>query len=135
MGKWAWHDMRRCVRQCVRAEGTCDKEACSFAAMPVTEVHPGCTCEEQLRLVEGGRCGAPARRRGSRTCAVTAWSLLGACRLNSPRLAPMVITYSACSIWWAPRPRPYSTRAMLRDLARARRALSLGCARMAEEAW
>jgi dTDP-4-dehydrorhamnose reductase len=44
----------------------------------LTEVHLGCTREEQLRwLVEGWNAAVTARRRGADVRAVTAWALLG----------------------------------------------------------
>lgn len=44
----------------------------------LTEVHLGCTCDEQLRwLLEAWKAARGARAEGINVCAVTAWSLLG----------------------------------------------------------
>jgi dTDP-4-dehydrorhamnose reductase len=52
--------------------------------MAITEVHLGCTREEQLRwLAEGWRGAERARARGADVRAVTVWALLGSHNWNS----------------------------------------------------
>jgi dTDP-4-dehydrorhamnose reductase len=54
------------------------------APMAVTEVHHGCSREEQLRwLFDLWNAGQTARREGYDLRAVTVWSLFGACDWNS----------------------------------------------------
>ncbi|MBY0522057.1 MAG: sugar nucleotide-binding protein [Gemmataceae bacterium] len=89
--------------------------------MAVTEVHLGCTREEQLRwLVEVWNAVRSRRAAGADIRAVTAWSLLGAfdwdslmtCRAG--RYEPGV--FDLRSAW----PRPTALASALRDLAAGR---------------
>ena len=87
----------------------------------VTEVHLGCTREEQLRwLLEVWTAAQVLRRQGADVRAVTAWSLLGAYDWNS--LVTRQDGYYEPGVFdlRAPRPRPTALAAMLRDLAAGR---------------
>jgi dTDP-4-dehydrorhamnose reductase len=84
----------------------------------VTEVHLGCTREEQLRwLKEVWEAARGAREAGADVRAVTAWSVLGAfdwhnlLTRDEGRYEPGVYDLRA------PRPRPTALASMLRDLA------------------
>lgn len=87
--------------------------------LAVTEVHLGCTREEQLRwLKEVWDAAQKLRREGMDLRAVTAWSLLGAYDWNSlvtrsdGHYEPGVFDLRS------PHPRPTALARMLRDLAR-----------------
>jgi dTDP-4-dehydrorhamnose reductase len=111
------------VRVC--AEGlagprTLLKEVWERYGLPVavTEVHLGCTREEQLRwLKEVWDAALEAREKGRDVCAVTAWSVFGAfdwhnlVTRSEGRYEPGVYDLRA------PRPRPTALALMLRDLA------------------
>jgi dTDP-4-dehydrorhamnose reductase len=91
--------------------------------MAVTEVHLGCTRDEQLRwLKEVWDAAASLREDGADMRAVTAWSLLGAydwCNLltcNSGLYEPGVFDLRSASS----APRPTALAGMLRDLADGR---------------
>ena len=70
----------------VQAHGRILEEAWQRYGMPValTEVHAGCTREDQLRwFARRGEAASAARSRGVDVRAVTMWSLLGAFDWNS----------------------------------------------------
>ena len=97
------------------------KEVCVRYGLPVavTEVHLGCTREEQLRwLKEVWDAARSARGEGLDVRAVTAWSLLGAYDWNS--LVTRADGHYEPGVFdlRAPRPRPTALARMLRDLAR-----------------
>jgi dTDP-4-dehydrorhamnose reductase len=84
----------------------------------VTEVHLGCTREEQLRwLKEVWEAARHSREEGADVCAVTAWSVFGAFDWHNlltrreGRYEPGVFDLRA------PHPRPTALASMLRDLA------------------
>lgn len=96
------------------------KEAWARYELPlaVTEVHLGCTREEQLRWLKEVWDGAQSlRQEGADVRAVTAWSLLGAfdwhnlLTRDEGHYEPGVFDLRA------PRPRPTALFHMLRDLA------------------
>lgn len=73
----------------------------------VTEVHNGCTREEQLRwFVEVLRAAREARRKGAEIVAVTLWSVFGSADWNS--LLTRVEGELECGAWdvCVPQPRP-----------------------------
>jgi dTDP-4-dehydrorhamnose reductase len=87
----------------------------------VTEVHLGCTREEQLRwLKEVWNAAESARQSGADVRAVTAWSLLGAYDWNS--LLTRAAGHYEPGVFdlRAPAPRPTALAHMLRDLAAGR---------------
>lgn len=87
-------------------------------AIAVTEVHLGCTREEQLRwLYEVWDAAQELRGDGVDVRALTAWSLLGAYDWNS--LLTRVDGYYEPGVFdlRSPRPRPTALARMLRDLA------------------
>src|SRR5205085_10869040 len=84
----------------------------------VTEVHLGCTREEQLRwLKEVWEAARYSREEGADVCAVTAWSVFGAfdwhnlLTRSEGRYEPGVFDLRAAY------PRPTALASMLRDLA------------------
>jgi len=111
------------VRVC--AEGTAGpralmKETWERYGLPlaVTEVHLGCTREEQLRWLKEVWDGAVSLRdEGVDVRAVTAWSLLGAYDWNS--LVTRAEGYYEPGVFdlRGPRPRPTAIARMIRDLA------------------
>jgi dTDP-4-dehydrorhamnose reductase len=111
------------VRVC--AEGTAGpralmKETWERYGLPlaVTEVHLGCTREEQLRWLKEVWDGAVSlRHEGVDVRAVTAWSLLGAYDWNS--LVTRAEGYYEPGVFdlRGPRPRPTAIARMIRDLA------------------
>lgn len=87
----------------------------------MTEVHLGCTREEQLRWLKEVWDGALCLRcEGVDVRAVTAWSLLGAYDWNS--LVTRAEGHYEPGVFdlRAPRPRPTALARMLRDLARGK---------------
>lgn len=87
-------------------------------AIAITEVHLGCTREEQLRwLYEVWDAAQELRGDGVDVRALTAWSLLGAYDWNS--LVTRSDGYYEPGVFdlRAPRPRPTALARMLRDLA------------------
>jgi dTDP-4-dehydrorhamnose reductase len=87
----------------------------------VTEVHLGCTREEQLRWLKEVWDGAVSlRHEGVDVRAVTAWSLLGAYDWNS--LVTRAEGHYEPGVFdlRGPRPRPTAIARMLSDLARGR---------------
>ncbi len=121
-GRHAYADVEA-VRVC--AEGTEGPRALLMDVwrryrlpVAVTEVHLGCTREEQLRwLKEVWDAARDAREAGADVRAVTAWSVLGAfdwhnlLTRDEGRYEPGVFDLRA------PRPRPTALASMLRDLA------------------
>lgn len=111
------------VRVC--AEGTAGphalmKETWERYRLPlaVTEVHLGCTREEQLRWLKEVWDGAVSlRHEGVDVRAVTAWSLLGAYDWNS--LVTRADGYYEPGVFdlRSPQPRPTAIARMIRDLA------------------
>lgn len=88
----------------------------------VTEVHLGCTREEQLRWLKEVWDGAVGlRHEGIDVRAVTAWSLLGAYDWNS--LVTRAEGHYEPGVFdlRSPRPRPTAIARMLSDLARGRK--------------
>lgn len=92
--------------------------------LAVTEVHLGCTREEQLRwLHEVWQAATSLRRGGADVRAVTAWSLLGAYDWNSlltrreNRYEPGVFDLRTPD----QQPRPTALAGLLRDLASGRK--------------
>lgn len=87
----------------------------------VTEVHLGCTREEQLRwLQEIWQAAQALRNEGVELRAVTAWSLLGAYDWNS--LLTRVDNFYEPGVFdlRAPEPRPTAIARMLQNLAEGR---------------
>jgi dTDP-4-dehydrorhamnose reductase len=121
-GKHNYADVEA-VRVC--AEGTAGpralmKEVWERYGLPlaVTEVHLGCTREEQLRWLKEVWDGAVSlRHEGVDVRAVTAWSLLGAYDWNS--LVTRAEGYYEPGVFdlRGPRPRPTAIARMIRDLA------------------
>jgi len=124
-GKHNYADVEA-VRVC--AEGTAGpraliKETWERYGLPlaVTEVHIGCTREEQLRWLKEIWDGAVSlRHEGVDVRAVTAWSLLGAYDWNS--LVTRAEGYYEPGVFdlRGPRPRPTAIARMIRDLATGR---------------
>jgi dTDP-4-dehydrorhamnose reductase len=84
----------------------------------VTEVHLGCTREEQLRwLKEVWEAARDSREDGADVCAVTAWSVLGAFDWHNLLTRSEGRYESGVYDLRAPRPRPTALAPMLRDLA------------------
>ena len=114
------------VRVC--AEGTAGPRALLAEAweryrlpLAVTEVHLGCTRDEQLRwLKEVWDAAKNLRDEGADVRAVTAWSLLGAFDWNS--LLTRDENYYEPGVFdvRSPRPRPTALARMARDLADGR---------------
>lgn len=91
--------------------------------LAVTEVHLGCTREEQLRwFVEMWDAARRARDEGADVRAVTAWSLLGAYDWDSLSTRADGHYESGVFDLRGPRPRPTALVPLLRDLAAGRRA-------------
>jgi len=121
-GKHNYADVEA-VRVC--AEGTAGpralmKEVWERYELPVavTEVHLGCTREEQLRWLKEVWDGAVSlRHEGVDVRAVTAWSLLGAYDWNS--LVTRADGHYEPGVFdlRGPRPRPTAIARMIRDLA------------------
>lgn len=121
-GKHKYADVEA-VRVC--AEGTAGprtlmKETWERYGLPVavTEVHMGCTREEQLRWLKEVWDGAVSlRHEGMDVRAVTAWSLLGAYDWNS--LVTRADGHYEPGVFdlRGPRPRPTAIARMIRDLA------------------
>ena len=89
--------------------------------LAVTEVHNGCSREEQLRwLLEVWQAARDLRRDGADVRAVTAWSLLGAYGWNTLVTRPDGAYESGVFDLRAPRPRPTALAGMLRELAAGR---------------
>ena len=89
--------------------------------MAVTEVHLGCTREEQLRwFVEMWDAAGRAREEGADVRAVTAWSLLGAYDWDSLSTRDDGHYESGVFDLRADRPRPTALVPLLRDLAAGR---------------
>jgi dTDP-4-dehydrorhamnose reductase len=121
-GRHAYADVEA-VRVC--AEGPCGprallRETWKRYGLPVavTEVHLGCTREEQLRwLKEVWEAARDLQTEGADVRAVTAWSVLGAfdwhnlLTRSEGRYEPGVYDLRA------PHPRPTALASMLRDLA------------------
>lgn len=124
-GKHNYADVEA-VRVC--AEGTAGpralmKETWERYGLPlaVTEVHLGCTREEQLRWLKEVWDGAVSLRdEGVDVLAVTAWSLLGAYDWNS--LVTRAEGHYEPGVFdlRSPRPRPTAIARMLSDLAAGR---------------
>jgi dTDP-4-dehydrorhamnose reductase len=124
-GKHNYADVEA-VRVC--AEGTAGpraliKETWERYGLPlaVTEVHIGCTREEQLRWLKEIWDGAVSlRHEGVDVRAVTAWSLLGAYDWNS--LVTRAEGYYEPGVFdlRGPRTRPTAIARMIRDLATGR---------------
>ncbi|MBD2313194.1 SDR family oxidoreductase [Desertifilum sp. FACHB-1129] len=121
-GKHRYADIEA-VRVC--AEGTVGsrtllKETWERYKLPlaVTEVHLGCTREEQLRWLKEVWDGAvSARREGVDVRAVTAWSLLGAYDWNSLVTRAEGYYESGAFDLRSPYPRPTALARMVKDLA------------------
>ncbi len=91
--------------------------------LAVTEVHLGCTREEQMRwFVEMWDAAGHARDEGADVRAVTAWSLLGAYDWDSLSTRSDGHYESGVFDLRGPRPRPTALVPLLRDLAAGRRA-------------
>jgi len=89
--------------------------------LAVTEVHLGCTREEQLRWFKEVWDGARTLRRdGIDVRAVTVWSLLGAYDWNNLLTRPEGYYEPGVFDLRAPRPRVTALAPMLRDLASGR---------------
>lgn len=109
----------------VRAEGAAGprallREAWERYGVPiaVTEVHLGCTREEQLRwLQEVWNAARALRGEGVEVRAVTAWSLLGAYDWNTLLTRADGHYEPGAFDLRAPRPRPTALARMTRDLA------------------
>ncbi|MEF2277245.1 family 1 glycosylhydrolase [Deinococcus sp. YIM 134068] len=89
--------------------------------LAITEVHLGCTREEQLRwLHETWQAAQDARREGADVRAVTAWAALGAFEWNS--LLTRRSGHYESGLWdvRAPEPRPTALLGLARDLAAGR---------------
>jgi dTDP-4-dehydrorhamnose reductase len=85
--------------------------------LAITEVHLGCTREEQLRwLSEAWNDAATARGRGADVRAVTAWSLLGAFDWNSLVTSESDFYESGVYDVRGTRPRPTALAHMLKSL-------------------
>ena len=114
------------VRVC--AEGTAGpralmKEALDRFDLPlaITEVHLGCTREEQLRWLKEVWDGAESlRREGRPVQAVTAWSLLGAYDWHNLLTREEGHYEPGVYDMRAPRPRATALAKMLNDLSRGR---------------
>jgi dTDP-4-dehydrorhamnose reductase len=111
---------RSLMREAWERYGTANGAAAS-SAIAVTEVHLGCTREEQLRWVkEVWEAAISLRSEGVDVRAVTAWSLLGAYDWNTlltradGHYEPGVFDLRS------PQPRPTAIARMLRDLAAGR---------------
>ena len=89
--------------------------------LAVTEVHLGCTREEQLRwLVEVWRAACSLRSEGADVRAVTAWALLGSCGWDSLSTCAGGHYETGVFDLRAPRPRPTALTRALRDVAAGR---------------
>ncbi len=87
-------------------------------ALAVTEVHLGCTREEQLRwLAEVWHAARAARAEGVDVRAVTAWSLLGSYDWDSLVTAPRGHYEAGAFDVSCPRPRPTALAHLARQLA------------------
>ncbi|WP_102127563.1 family 1 glycosylhydrolase [Deinococcus planocerae] len=89
--------------------------------LAITEVHLGCTREEQLRwLHETWRAAQAVRQEGADVRAVTAWAALGAFEWNS--LLTRRSGHYESGLWdvQAPEPRPTALFGLARDLAAGR---------------
>lgn len=112
----------------VRPEGFCEpgrllRDTWKRYGLPlaITEVHLGCTREEQMRwFAEIWHAALDARHSGVPVLAVTAWSLLGAYNWNS--LLTRFDGHYEPGAWdlRAPEPRPTALAGMLRELANTR---------------
>jgi dTDP-4-dehydrorhamnose reductase len=86
--------------------------------MAITEVHLGCTREQQLRwLAEVWQAAGALRAEGVELRAVTAWSLLGAFDWNSLLTRDDGCYESGAFDVRAPEPRPTAVARMIRALA------------------
>ncbi|MBA2666282.1 MAG: sugar nucleotide-binding protein [Trueperaceae bacterium] len=87
----------------------------------VTEVHNGCTREDQLRwLHEVWKAAVTLRSEGADVRAVTVWSLLGAYDWNSLLTQERGSYETGVFDLATPRPRPTALASMVRDLAAGR---------------
>lgn len=92
--------------------------------LAITEVHNGCTREEQLRwFAEVWRTAQQARAAGIDVRAVTAWSLFGAVDWNSMLTRAAGHYEPGVYDIRAPRPRPTAMVGLISDLAHGRPAL------------
>ncbi len=86
----------------------------------VTEVHHGCTRDEQLRwFVEVWRAAETVRREGADVRAVTAWAMFGAVDWNSLLTRRAGIYEPGVFDTRGPAPRPTAIAIAARDLARS----------------
>ncbi|MFB2893458.1 family 1 glycosylhydrolase [Aerosakkonemataceae cyanobacterium BLCC-F50] len=114
------------VRVCVEGiagPSTLIKETWERYQLPiaVTEVHHGCTREEQLRwLKEVWDAATSVRAEGVDIRAITAWSLLGSYDWNSLVTRVEGCYESGVFDLRSPKPRPTALARMLRDLATKR---------------
>jgi dTDP-4-dehydrorhamnose reductase len=84
----------------------------------ITEVHAGCTREEQMRwLAEAWRGAHEARDNGADVRAVTPWALLGSYDWNSLVRVEAGVYETGVFDLRAPEPRPTALAAMIRSLA------------------
>ena len=87
----------------------------------LTEVHLGCTREEQMRwLLTAWRGAEAARARGAEVCAVTAWALLGSHDWSTLVTADRGYYEPGVFDIRAPAPRETALAAVARDLAAGR---------------
>lgn len=87
--------------------------------LALTEVHLGCTREEQQRwLLEAWRAAEHARAGGADVRAVTAWSVFGAFDWNSLMTRPRGDYEPGLFDVRGPRPRPTALARLARELAR-----------------
>ncbi|WP_299567041.1 family 1 glycosylhydrolase [Enterovirga sp.] len=92
------------------------------APMAVTEVHHGCTRDEQLRwLADSHRQAEEVRREGADLRALTPWSLFGTVDWNSLLTRQVGIYEPGAFDIRGPTPRPTALAAAVRDLAAAGR--------------
>jgi len=109
----------------VRAGGLTGFERLAFATwrryrlpLAATEVHLGCTREEQLRWLKEIWDGAlRLRARGAEVCAVTTWALLGSYDWDSLLVRRRGHYESGAFDVRAAQPRPTAVARMVRDLA------------------
>ena len=91
-------------------------------SVAITEVHLGCTREEQLRwLMEAWNDCREVKRRGVDVRAVTVWSLLGAYDWNRLVVDDKGFYEPGVYDVRGPEPRPTAIAAMMQALARGRR--------------
>lgn len=86
----------------------------------LTEVHLGCTREEQVRwLVEAWKGARAAENRGANVAGVTIWSAFGACDWDSLLANPRGHYEPGAFDIRAPEPRPTAIAFVARELARS----------------